>query len=146
MCIHTVIWFTAYVQKYSYSTHDGGKIPSTHTLTNTHFTHSFYSILASFFRLFFPSLNIFSFHFCFYYSGRYKSNTSTPMCQACLDNWLQREGWVTQLYSYNILYKRIFLRFFFPLSLTHSLAHSLSKCYVSACCCCCCCLLICGTK
>lgn len=69
------------------------------------------SILAKFFPSLFSRWIFFLFHFCFYYSGRYKSNTSTPVSRHA---WqlIFREGWVIHTISFykgyfTIMYERL---------------------------------------
>lgn len=104
VCTSTMLWINKYVHIHIKCVRE--KRRHTHTLKHTAFFDLSKFFLLSFQTSFSLLVGIFFFSFHFYYSGRYKSNTSTPMCQACLDNWL-REGWVN---TYNILYKRIFFR------------------------------------
>lgn len=71
---------------------------------NHHYTHTHISLLLDFSKFLFILLSPEYFFFIpFYYSGRHKSNTSTPMCQACLDNWLherEREWEGCGLFTY----------------------------------------------
>lgn len=77
--------------------------------TNT-FSLDFSKVFFLLFSLFLVEY-FFLFHFCFYYSGRYKSNTSTPVSRHA---WqlIFREGWVIHTISFykgyfTIMYERL---------------------------------------
>lgn len=78
-------------------------------------TNTFSQLSLDFSKVFFSFFSIveyfFLFHFCFYYSGRYKSNTS-PLCQGTPDNWyLSRRGGfihtISFLKGYFTMYERL---------------------------------------